>query len=162
MRTNLNVKEIIELAKAIAELEEEPNIRPLPPLVKNMITGWDDEFTIDYRRTAGITEFFTHHHSDDYYNRSWLTRDLLKKVGAWNSAVAYAVSQTIMWLHGKKPELFDPPFDSPVSDLLGFSHVESGEQGGVLISLTKDKEVIVTMYYGENMKLDKFFELFLH
>ena len=165
MRTDLTVKELISLARMIAELEREPNIRPVPLELKSLVTGEDDTFTMSYRRTAGITQFFTQGDKDDSLNETWLTRSLLKTVGTWNAAVSFVITQTIMWLNGCRPEIINPPVDSALSDLIGFAHVEGGEPGGVLLDLSTDKKITVQIMYGScgvNMTLDKFLEMFLH
>ena len=160
LRTNLNTDEIINVARAIAGLEYEPNLRYIPDSMKALITGWDDEFTMSYRKSNGITQFFTSHHSDDSYNKNWLTRDLLKTLGTWNSAVAYVFSKVLSeYTETNSFELFQNEID--LANLL--------DMDGGFVVLSKDIETgdtLVHLKYECGLEVDltvqKFLEMFLH
>ena len=164
MRTDLSIKELLTAAKIISNLPAEPNLREVPGELKSLLRdGDDDYFSIGYRRADGITQFFVQGHGDDL-DGQYLTRDLLKRVGYWHSAMTFVIVQTIRWLDGNKPEFINPPSDSPLSDLMGFSRVEGGEPGGVMISMDKDSQVVVTIDYKvltTDMTLSKFLEMIM-
>lgn len=164
MRTDLSIKELLTAAKIISNLPSEPNLREIPSELNSLLSDGDgDQFSIGYRRSSGITQFFVQGHGDDL-DGQYLTRDLLKRVGYWHSAMTFVIVQTIRWLDGNKPEFINPPNDSPISDLMGFSKVDGGAPGGVMIDLDKDKQIVVTMDYKvltTDMTLSKFLEMIM-
>lgn len=163
MRTDLNIKELLTAAKIIANLPAEPNLHEIPPELKSLLSdGECDHFSIGYRRSDGITQFFVHGIDLD---GQYLTRDLLKRVGCWHSTMTFSIVQTIRWLDGNTPEYINPPQDSPISDLMGFAHVDGGEPGGVLINLDRDNQVVVSIDYKiitNDMTLSKFLEMIMN
>ena len=66
MRTDLSIKELLTAAKIISNLPSEPNLREIPSELKSLLSDGDgDQFSIGYRRSDGITQFFVQGHGDD-------------------------------------------------------------------------------------------------
>ena len=154
MRTNLGIHELIELARDIARLEPEPNLKPVPDELLSKISVWEREFKINYRKMPGFTQFYVSGNLDKELNGTYLTRDLLKRVGNWHAAMTYAFSRVLSTYTGDSCEL--SPYVIALANLMG------KEAGSVLI--TQDIETgepLVYLKYDDGLKVDVSIEKFL-